>query len=283
MKIGNYQIDEINAGSLSLDGGAMFGVVPKIMWQKSNPADELNRVALKTRCMLIRDEKKVILIDTGIGNNWDEKFSKIYNVDSQKSQLIKSLAEKGISREQVTDVILTHLHFDHVGGSIVFNEGKIEPAFPNAKYFVQKLHLELALNPTEKDRASFIKERFLPIIHNGMMNLIDGDTFFDDNISFIISNGHTNSMQLVKVSDGTKTILFSADLFPFASHIPLPFIMAYDINPMKTLEDKKRILQKAVDENWILFFEHDPEIVAATVSRNLHGYGINDVFEELPE
>lgn len=283
MKIGKYQIDEIYAGSLSLDGGAMFGVVPKVLWNKTNPADELNRVALKTRSMLIRGDGKIILIDTGIGNNWDEKFSKIYNIDVENSFLLKSLEVKGIAREQVTHVFLTHLHFDHTGGSVIFNGGKIEPAFPNAKYLVQKSHLDLALNPTEKDKASFIKERFVPLIENEMMILINGETFFDDNISFINSNGHTNAMQLIKISDGNKTVLYSADLFPFASHIPLPYIMAYDINPMITLQDKKRILEQAVEEKWILFFEHDPEIVAATVSKNLRGYGVDDSYEALPE
>ncbi|PJA95288.1 MAG: MBL fold metallo-hydrolase [Ignavibacteriales bacterium CG_4_9_14_3_um_filter_34_10] len=283
MQIGKYQLEEINAGSLSLDGGAMFGVVPKTLWQRSNPADELNRVALKTRSLLVRSESKIILVDTGIGNNWDEKFCRIYGVEEQNLELISSLKENGIAREDVTDVLLTHLHFDHTGGSVIFSNGKYEPAFPNAKYHVQKRHFELAINPTEKDKASFIKDRFNPLIENNMLKFIDGEAEFDDNISFVVSNGHTNSMQLVKVSDGTKTLLYSADLFPFASHIPLPYIMAYDINPLITLSDKKRILSKAIEEEWILFFEHDPEIVAATVSQNLHGYGIDKVFEVLPE
>jgi len=283
MQIGKYQLEEINAGSLSLDGGAMFGVVPKTLWQRSNPADELNRVALKTRSLLVRSESKIILVDTGIGNNWDEKFCRIYGVEGQNLELISSLKENGIAREDVTDVLLTHLHFDHTGGSVIFSNGKYEPAFPNAKYHVQKRHFELAINPTEKDKASFIKDRFNPLIENNMLKFIDGEAEFDDNISFVVSNGHTNSMQLVKVSDGTKTLLYSADLFPFASHIPLPYIMAYDINPLITLSDKKRILSKAIEEEWILFFEHDPEIVAATVSQNLHGYGIDKVFEVLPE
>jgi len=283
MQIGKYQLEVINAGSLSLDGGAMFGVVPKTLWQRSNPADELNRVALKTRSLLVRSESKIILVDTGIGNNWDEKFCRIYGVEGQNSELISSLKEKGIAREDVTDVLLTHLHFDHTGGSVIFNNGKAEPAFPRANYYVQKNHFDLAIKPTEKDKASFIKDRFNPLIENNMLKFIDGEAEFDDNISFVVSNGHTNSMQLVKVSDGTKTLLYSADLFPFASHIPLPYIMAYDINPLITLSDKKRILSKAIEEEWILFFEHDPEIVAATVSQNLHGYGIDKVFEVLPE
>jgi len=261
----------------------MFGVVPKTLWQKSNPADELNRVSLKTRCLLLRSNSKTILVDTGIGNNWDEKFSRIYNVDGQNTELMNSLNEKGISRENVTDVLLTHLHFDHTGGSVILTNGKYEPAFPNAKHYVQKRHFELAINPTEKDKASFIKDRFMPLIENDMIKFIENEIQFDDNISFVISNGHTDSMQLIKISDSSKTVLYAADLFPFASHIPLPYIMAYDINPLVTLADKKRILTKAIEEEWILFFEHDPEIVAATVSQNLHGFGVDKVFEALPE
>lgn len=282
MKIGKYKLFSIDAGSLSLDGGAMFGVVPKTLWQRSNPADELNRVSLKTRCLLLSSGKKNILIDTGIGENWDEKFQRIYNVN-QNSFLESSLNKIGIRKSDITDVILTHLHFDHTGGSVDYKNGVWEPAFTNAKYYVQKKHLDLALNPTEKDRASFIKDRFMPLINNGMVELMDGEKFIDDEISFIESNGHTNSMQLVKISDGNKTLLYSADLFPIASHIPLPYIMAYDLNPLQTLEDKKNILSKAVEENWLLFFEHDPEITAATVSKNLHGYGINQVYEGLSD
>jgi len=281
MKIGNYELISIEAGNLFLDGGAMFGVVPKTLWQRTNPSDELNRVALKTRSLLLQSESKKILIDTGIGSNWDSKFQKIYSVN-ENNLLYESLKINEINPAEITDVILTHLHFDHTGGSVNFINSKWEPAFPNANYYIQKKHFDLAMNPTEKDRASFIKERFIPLIENGLLKFIDGEAMFDDYISFIQSNGHTNSMQLVKISDSSKTLLYSADLFPFASHIPLPYIMAYDLNPLETLADKKKILKQAVDENWILYFEHDPEITAATVSMNLHGFGVNEIFEVLP-
>ena len=281
MKIGKHKLFAIEAGNLFLDGGAMFGVVPKTLWQRTNPADELNRVELNTRCLLLKSDSRNILIDTGIGSSWDNKFQKIYGV-GQSNILETSLKSIGLELSQITDVILTHLHFDHTGGSVKFVNGKWEPSFTNAKYYIQKEQFELALNPSEKDRASFIKDRFMPLLDNGMLEFIEGEIEFDDEISFIKSNGHTNSMQLIKISDGNYTLLYSADLFPFASHIPLPYIMAYDLNPLQTLADKKKILSKAVEENWMLFFEHDPDIIAATVSSNLHGYGVNQVYEALP-
>lgn len=283
MKIGKYELILIETGRLGLDGGAMFGVVPKALWNRTNPADDANRIELTTRNLLLKSDEKLILIDTGIGEQWDEKFTKIYNVDHSQFTLVDELKKKGITADQITDVILTHLHFDHTGGSTIKEGEKIIPTFPNATYHVQKKHYEWAVKPSEKDRGSFVADRFVPLHKHGVLNLLDNQLEFDDNISFILIDGHTFSQQMVKISDDSNTLVFCADLLPLSSHIPLPYIMAYDLQPLKTLEEKKKFLPQAVEENWLLFFEHDPEIAAATVTQSLNGIGVNEFYEELPD
>jgi len=258
MQIGKYKLTAIETGTFALDGGAMFGIIPKALWERSNPADEKNRITLGGRCLLLQSEKRNILIDTGIGNGWDEKFSKIYSLDFSNSFLAQSLKKRGLEREDITDVILTHLHFDHTGGAVLFNNGKPEPAFPNAEYYIQQKHFDWAKNPSFKDSGSFITNRFLPLAEEGVLKFTDEDYKLDDEISIIVSNGHTFSQQLVKISDGNNTLLYCGDLFPTSSHIPLPYVMGYDLQPVKTIEEKLSILPKAVDEDWLLFFEHDP-------------------------
>ena len=280
MKIGKYYIYEISAGLIGLDGGAMFGVVPKPLWEKTNPADELNRVTLNTRCLLLKSGNRNILIDTGIGDAWDEKFKQIYRVE-YKSTLPGSLLNNGVDPSSITDVILTHLHFDHTGGSVKNENGKWIPAFENAKYHVQKKHFEWAINSSERDRASFIQNRFMPLIENSVLNLIDGQNEFEDGIEFIKINGHTIEQQMIKISDSSTTLLYCGDLFPFASHIPAPYIMGYDLQPLITLNEKKAILARAEAENWLLVFEHDPYFAAATVAKGDKGYFAKEKFERL--
>lgn len=270
MQIGKYTLKTILSGFIGLDGGAMFGIIPKPLWEKTNPADELNRVTLSTRSILLECEDKKILIDTGMGNKWDEKSKKIYRIDP-KLDIELALLQNGIDPNEITDVLLTHLHFDHTGGSTKSENGKIIPTFPNAKYFVQKKNFEWAMNPSDRDKGSYIKENFEPLVKEGVLNLIDGEINFDENISFRIINGHTFAQQMIKISDSSNTILYCADLMPFVSHIRIPYVMGYDLQPMVTVQEKKKYLQLAAAENWYLFLGHDPEFSLATVKHSEKG------------
>ena len=280
MQIGKYKLSVVNTGYFRLDGGAMFGIIPKNLWGKTNPPDDQNRIKLATRNLLLEKGEKKILVDTGMGYKWDEKAKKIYDIDPQKNSIEISLNEFNLKPEDITDVILTHLHFDHTGGSTKSENGKIVPAFPNAKYFVQKKNFEWAMNPSDRDKGSYIKDNFEPLYEEGMLNLLS-DEKFDDEIDFIVVNGHTFGQQLLKISDSKNTILYCGDLFPTTSHIPLPYVMGYDLQPLITITEKKKILPAAVDENWKLFFEHDPETVLATVVNTDKGFKIGDKFDKL--
>jgi len=281
MKIGKYELHSIESGTLMLDGGAMYGVVPKPLWERNSPADEKNRIKLTTRHLLLLSGDKKILVDTGSGKNWDEKFEKIYSVDHSIYDMSPGLEKLGVNREDITDVILTHLHFDHAGGAVLFENNKIIPAFPNAQYHVQKKQFEWGLNPSDRDKASYFNERFVPLAEEGILNFIDGETNFDDNIELLVMEGHTFAQQLVKISDTSSTLLYCADLMPLSSHINPPFIMGYDLQPLVTLEEKKNLLPKAVEENWTLFFEHDPDIAAATIKTTEKGFAIKESFKEI--
>ncbi len=270
MKIGKYTLTTVLSGFIGLDGGAMFGIIPKPLWEKTNPADEQNRVILATRNLLLTCDDRKILIDTGMGNKWDEKSKNIYRIDPEIS-LEKSLELNGLKPDDLTDVILTHLHFDHTGGSTKIENDKIIPSFPNARYFVQKKNFEWGMNPSDRDRGSYIKENFEPLAKEGVLNLIDGEIDFDENISFRIINGHTLGQQMIKISDSSKILLYCCDLIPFVSQIRIPYIMGYDIQPLVTVEEKKKYLKLAADENWILYFGHDPKFAAATLKHTEKG------------
>ncbi len=281
MKIGKYEVKFLPTGTFGLDGGAMFGIIPKVLWQKTNPPDEANRITLGTRCVLLSSNERKILIDTGIGNFWDEKFNKIYRIDKSQSDLENSLTQENLAPQDITDVILTHLHFDHTGGSTKFEDGKMVPAFPNAKYYVQKKHFDWALNPSDRDRGSFIADRFLPLHEEGVLQFIDGTSPFDDEIELIEINGHTFAQQMVKLSDESTTLLFCGDLIPTMSHIPIPYVMGYDIQPLITVQEKKKYLSMAVEEEWKLVFEHDPFVTAATVTKTDKGFKVKEKYEKL--
>lgn len=281
MKIGKYNLYALETGFFGLDGGAMFGVIPKPIWELSNSADEMNRVSLITRNLLLVSDSRKILIDTGIGENWDEKFKRIYRLDHSSFTMEAALKSAGYKPEEITDVILTHLHFDHTGGSTKLYNGKWIPAFPNAKYYVQKSHYEWAKSPSERDRASFIYNRFEPLNEYGILNFTSGEGFFDDEIQLMPINGHTFYQQMVKISDSSNTVLYCADLFPFATHIPIPYIMGYDLQPLVTVEEKKKILAMAMENSWTLFFEHDPVSLGAIISKNEKGYMVKESITEL--
>jgi glyoxylase-like metal-dependent hydrolase (beta-lactamase superfamily II) len=282
MKIGKYKLTIIDSGFFGLDGGAMFGIIPKPLWQKTNPPDEANRIRLATRNLLLESESKKILIDTGMGNKWDDKSKNIYAVDSKLS-MNSSLEKNGLIPADITDVILTHLHFDHTGGSTVSNNGKLEPAFPNAKYYVQKQNYDWAMKPSDRDKGSYIKENFLPLIEEGVLEFTIGNAEFDDEIEFIVINGHTFGHQMIKISDENNTFLFCGDLLPTVSHIPLPYIMGYDLQPLVTLQEKIKYLKTVVDEEWKIFFEHDPESAIATVKKFGEGFIVDRKFRTIEE
>lgn len=275
MKVGVYEITSLEAGMFSLDGGAMFGVVPWVFWSKTNPPDERQRIRLATRCWLIRGNNRTILVDNGNGTKWSEKLKDIYNLDTTSSDLMSSLRSVGVKPLDVTDVILTHLHFDHAGGSTTFENGKLVPVFPNARYYVQKKQWELSQNPTEKDRGSFMKDDYMPLKEHGVLELVDGEGELFPGIELLVTNGHTNSQQLPRISDGKSTMLFCCDLLPTTSHVPWPYVMAYDVRPLVTIEEKKKIFGRAYEEKWILYLEHDPATEAITLKPTEKGFLID--------
>ena len=276
MNIGPYICTPIETGRFALDGGAMFGIVPWVFWTRTNPPDDRQRITLASRSLLIRGEGRCILVDNGNGDKWNDKLKDIYRLDVSGSSLDGSLAAAGVSPNDVTDVILTHLHFDHAGGSTRVVDGKLEPTFPNARYHVQKDHWEWAQDPTDRDRASFMPEDYMPLKEHGLLNMIDGEGEIFPGISLLVCNGHTTAQQLPKISDGSSTLLFCCDLVPTASHVPYPYIMGYDLRPLVTLEEKKRILPQACEEKWTLFLEHDPDTEAVTLGSAKKGFSVGE-------
>ena len=268
MNISGYKLHPILTSQFRLDGGAMFGIIPKTLWEKKMPSDELNRIQMVTRSLLLISNDKRILIDTGMGDKWQEKFKKIYEIDTKSVSLDLSLAEVGFSAEDITDVICTHLHFDHIGGNTKIEDGEIVPSFTNAKYWMSQVNWNVANSPSEKDQGSFMQDDWAVLAENNMINFVKDDMQFLPNIDFMISNGHTAGMMLPVISDDSNTLVYGADLIPTSTHIPLPWVMAYDVQPTVTVEEKKQLYYDAVDNNWILFFEHDPDIVACTIQHD---------------
>jgi glyoxylase-like metal-dependent hydrolase (beta-lactamase superfamily II) len=277
----------INTGYFKLDGGAMFGVVPKSMWQKINLPDENNLCSWALRCLLIEDGNRLILIDNGTGDKQDAKFFGHYYLHGDDT-LEKSFAKYGFSKDDITDVFLTHLHFDHCGGSIVRDGEGFVPAFKNAVYWSNEQHWNWATNPNEREKASFLKENILPIQESGQLKMIDlekaennllSKTSFNDNISIRSVSGHTESMMLPQIKYKDRTIVFMADLLPSAGHIPLPYVMAYDMFPLTTLNEKKNFLTEAVENNFILFFEHDPQIECCDLQQTERGIRMRNGFK----
>jgi glyoxylase-like metal-dependent hydrolase (beta-lactamase superfamily II) len=272
VKVGAFTISAIDTGDFRLDGGAMFGVVPKVLWNRTNSADDLNRIAMTCRALLIESPERKILVDAGIGDKDGEKFADLYAVDFSRTTLLASLARRGITPDDVTDVIITHLHFDHVGGCTRFEHMTAVPTFPRARHYVQKEQLRHALNPSDKDRASYFPQNYRPLQEAGLLELVEGNVELFAGIDVIVVNGHTPAMQTVRVRDGGQTAWYAADLLPMSAHVPLPYIMGYDCWPMITLEEKKALLPQAVDEEWIVVYEHDPLVEASKIAKHEKGF-----------
>lgn len=281
----------INTGYFKLDGGAMFGVVPKSIWNKLNPADENNMCSWALRCLLIEDEGKLILIDNGMGNKQDEKFFGHYYLHGNDT-LDKSLAQHGFTKDDITDVFLTHLHFDHCGGSIARDGDNLVPTFKNATYWSNQDHWKWATAPNAREKASFLKENILPIQESGQLKFFDlsGDTGDKERLplyksgiinglSFFTVSGHTDKMMLPKVTYKDKTMVFMADLLPSIAHIPLPYVMAYDMFPLTTLNEKKLFLTEAQANGYVLFFEHDPSNECCNLQMTEKGIKVNETFK----
>jgi glyoxylase-like metal-dependent hydrolase (beta-lactamase superfamily II) len=273
------QLYSINTGNLKLDGGAMFGVVPKVMWNKLYPSDENNFCNWSMRCLLIVDGDRKILIDCGIGDKQSEKFFSNYYLNGDDS-LDKSLAAIGLGTEDITDVILTHLHFDHCGGAIRWNADRTDyiPSFRNATYITSRAQWDWATNPNNREKASFLKENILPIMEKGKLKLVDNDCELFPGISIRIFNGHTAGQVIPFIRFKDKTIVYMADLLPSAAHIPLPYVMSYDTRPLITLEEKEAFLTEAARNGYILFFEHDLYQECCTVRETEKGVRLKDSF-----
>lgn len=280
------KLHTIDTGYFKLDGGAMFGVVPKSIWNKLNPADENNMCNWAMRCLLIEDGNRLILVDNGLGDKQDDKFFGHYYLNGNDS-LHRSLQRLGYHESDITDVILTHLHFDHCGGSIIREGDQLVPAFPNASYWSNEKHWEWAVHPNAREKASFLKENILPIQESGQLQFIPAEedknqrpasSRFSENISIRFVHGHTEAMMLPQIRYKDKTIVFAADLIPALAHIPLPYVMAYDMFPLTTLEEKKYFLDEAVAGNYILFFEHDPLVECCTLRQTDKGVRADQTF-----
>ena len=264
MKIGDWEIRSFVAGKFRLDGGAMFGVVPKNIWNRVTPADEENRIAMVMRPMVIRGKDRTIIVDAGSGSGYGDKIARIYGFEIS-TPMPELLAPLGLSPEDVTDVIVTHLHFDHAGGVAYNDERGWKLTFPNAVHHVQDRQWRHALAPNPRDRASYFRERIEIIENEGTLELHDGEWSLAPGLDLHVCHGHTPGQQLPKVTGGGKTLFFCGDLCPFVAHFPTPYIMSYDLEPVRSMEEKQSMLTQASSEGWILFFEHDPEVEACTV------------------
>lgn len=270
----------IDTGLFKLDGGAMFGVVPKSIWKKTNPADDNNMCSWAMRCLLIEDGNRLILVDTGIGDKQDDKFLRHYYLHGDDT-LDKSLAAKGFSRNDITDVFLTHLHFDHCGGAIVRKGDQLVPAFQNAVYWSNEQHWEWAVNPNEREKASFLKENIMPVQESGQLKFVETKqgTEFTDGFNVRFAFGHTDAMMLPQLNYKGHTIIYAADLLPSTGHIPLPYVMSYDMFPLQTLKEKKEFLTEAAANQYILYLEHDVVNECCTVEQTEKGIRLKDTFK----
>ncbi len=296
LNIGPYKATSLNTTKFGLDGGAMFGTVPKVLWSKTNPSDDQNRILMECRCLLLESSQKnengmprKILIDTGLGADFEEKygpklgpkFSKMYAVGSNESGIEKALKEHGIACEEITDVILTHLHFDHAGGATKFDQNKkdLVATFKNATYYIQKENLNNAKAPNMREKASYYSCNFSPL--SSKLKILDGACEILDSIRCTISNGHTKGQQNIWVESDQNSLLYCADLIPTATHVRLPWIMGYDLDPLLIIEEKRKALAEAIEKDMFIFFEHDPYCEAAKVTNYHTDFRLDAIFNLL--
>ena len=274
------KIYPIETGNFKLDGGAMFGVVPKSIWQRTNPADDKNMISMAMRCMLIEDGARLILVDTGLGSKQSDKFFGYYYLFGDFS-LDNSLAKYGFHRNDITDVVLSHLHFDHCGGAIQWNQHRTgyEPAFPNAKFWSNQSHWDWAVSPNPREKASFLKENILPIQESGQLNFLDGNGKNQLGFEVLFMDGHTEKQMLPKINYQGKTLIFMADLLPTTGHIPLPYVMGYDTRPLLTIKEKEQFLNEAADQEYFLFLEHDAYTELCTVQHTEKGVRLKETYK----
>lgn len=279
VSLGPFHLYSIETGRFGLDGGAMFGVVPKTLWSRYFDVDDKNRIPMAMRCLLIESENtgKLYLVDNGSGTKFNEKFESIYRIDHDHSDLLSSLEYHGFEPEDITDIIFSHLHFDHCGGTTYYDEeGNLRHTFPNATYHVTKKQLETAIDPNPREKASFLSENIEPIADWDKLNLVDEHHTYEEGLEALPVNGHTLGQQLPKITADEKTLVYMADLIPTHVHLPLPWVMGYDMYPVTTLEEKERYLDQAVSEGWYLFLEHDANEEMITAKKEEGKYKVKD-------
>jgi glyoxylase-like metal-dependent hydrolase (beta-lactamase superfamily II) len=287
MHFGEFELFSLSDGFFALDGGAMFGVVPRVFWQKSNPPDERNRITLALRPLLIKTPAALVLMETGIGDKQDVKFQEIYKV-KHTSHLLDSMAQAGFKPEDVTHVVNSHLHFDHCGGNTRWGSGVGEPAtshqppvvvptFPNAKYYVQAKEWGMATHPDKRSKASYLSENFMPVLEAGQLVVVPGDTEIVPGVSVVYTGGHTGGHQSLIVRSQKKTAIYWGDLIPTVSHINVPYVMGYDTMPLQTMDQKEKLLKQVLAENWLMFFEHDPEVCCGYLAEKDGKYSVNEI------
>jgi glyoxylase-like metal-dependent hydrolase (beta-lactamase superfamily II) len=278
-RIGDLKVHAIQAGGQRLDGGAMFGVVPKPLWERRIPADERNRIQLGMRCLLIEHPSGLILVDSGAGNKENAKFHDIYGLENQgangRTALEDGLAQLGVTPDRVDLLISTHLHFDHAGGNTFIDEaGVVHPTFPRARYFVQRGEYEYATHPNERTAASYFDRNYGPTLESGQLELLEGETEIADGIGVILTPGHTPYHQSIVIRSAGETAIFLGDLIPTHAHLPLPWIMGYDVEPLVTLESKRGLLRRIEQENWTVIFEHDATVPWGRVQSDSKAYSL---------
>lgn len=276
IQLGDIRVGVVRDGSFALDGGAMFGVVPRVIWEKTNPADERNRITLGLNVALIETAGQRILVDTGMGDKWSQREKDIYGID-RSTNLLGALAERGLGPEDIDVVINTHLHFDHAGGNTKLDDGKTVPTFPRARYVVQMGEWEDATRPHERSRASYIESNYVPLAESRQLETVQGEVEVAPGVTVLPVGGHTAYHQIVMVTGGGGTLVVPTDLIPTVSHLPLPYMMGYDLFPVGTLEAKRRLLRRVVDEGWHVLFYHDPRVAIGRVREEKNRFVLAEV------